>query len=760
MHLLATIVAAEHPGAIIYQRQCAECHGDRGQGVADEYDDPLTGDRSIKSLAQLIERTMPEQDESLCVGDDATSVAEFIHGAFYSAEAQKRLGFGSDVRIELSRRTVSQYRNAVADLIGSLDPDYHRAEAVTGGLRGTYFSSDKMNKKHKHGLDRVDPVIDFDFKEGPPAENIDPRQFSIAWEGSLIAPSTGTYEFRVTTPNGVRLYINSDLREGDRNQRDDSSAPSRIPLIDGWVSSGKEVKTLSARSELLGGRRYPIRLDYFKYLEKSASIKFEWKPPHGAWELLDGKHLSGDQASRTFVVTTRFPADDRSYGYERGTAISSEWDNATTKAAVEAANEVLDRIDKFAKTQKDDPARQKKLRDYAEEFAATAFRRPLGDLEKKLFIESQFNNTKNPDTALKRCLLLALKSPRFLYTELPAKGAAQPDAYQVASRLALTLWDSIPDAKLLEATKKNQLQTPQQIESQARRMISDPRTKEKLDGFFEHWLELEERDLTKDEKMFPGFDAETVASLRHSLELFIDEVVWGENSDYRQLLLANHLLLNGELANLYGGDEKSAEFIPVNFDPKQRAGILTHPYLLSAFAYHNNTSPIHRGVFLTRNIVGRRLKPPPVAVAFKNDEFDPSLTMREKVTKLTRDTTCMSCHSVINPLGFSLESFDALGRWRTEDNKKPIDTKSAYVTLDGDTITLANARDIAEFAAKSPAAHRAFITALFHHSVKQPVAAYGTDTLETLRTEFVKSDFHIRELLIRIATLTATEPIR
>jgi hypothetical protein len=80
--------------------------------------------------------------------------------------------------------------------------------------------------------------------------------------------------------------------------------------------------------------------------------------------------------------------------------------------------------------------------------------------------------------------------------------------------------------------------------------------------------------------------------------------------------------------------------------------------------------------------------------------------------------------------------------------------------LDGDTITLANARDIAEFAAKSPAAHRAFITALFHHSVKQPVAAYGTDTLETLRTEFVKSDFHIRELLIRIATLTATEPIR
>ena len=748
---------AEHPGAKIYMKRCAECHGDRGQGVAGEYDDPLFGDRSIKSLARLIERTMPEQDEKLCVGEDAVRVAEYIHGEFYSPDARARKGISGVARIELARRTVPQYRNAVADIIASLDPKRTNPNFKTGGLRGSYFSSEKMNKKHRHGFDRTDAAIDFDFKGGAPGEKIDPTQFSIAWEGSLVAPHTGEYEFRVTTPNGVRLYVNADLKEGDRNMRDDSSAPSRIPLIDGWVSSGAESRQLAGRVKLLGGRRYPLRLDYFKYQERLASIRFEWKPPHGTWSLLRGEHLSPDPASRTMVVTTPFPADDRSYGYERGTSISKQWHEATTRAAVEVANEVLDRIDKFTRSHSKDPQRSEKLKAYCAKFAAAAFRRPLGDAERKLFVDAQFGGSDDPETALKRCILLALKSPRFLYTDL-SESSGKADPYAVASRLALTLWDSIPDTPLMLAAKANRLQTREQVAAQARRMISDTRAREKLDAFFEHWLELEERDLTKDVKLYPQFDAQTIADLRHSLELFVDEVVWGEKSDYRQLLLADYLLLNDHLAKLYGAPPVSHGFQRVRVDPAQRSGILTHPYLLSAFAYHNNTSPIHRGVFLTRNIVGRRLKPPPVAVAFKDDEFDPSLTMREKVTQLTRDSACMACHSVINPLGFSLENFDAVGRWRTTDNKKTIDSKSDYTTLEGETIALKSARDIARHASESPAAHRAFITALFHHSVKQPAAGYGSETLETLRQHFAQNQFNIREILIEIATTTALHP--
>jgi hypothetical protein len=185
--------------------------------------------------------------------------------------------------------------------------------------------------------------------------------------------------------------------------------------------------------------------------------------------------------------------------------------------------------------------------------------------------------------------------------------------------------------------------------------------------------------------------------------------------------------------------------------------VLTHPYLLSAFAYHNNTSPIHRGVFLTRNIVGRQLNPPPMAIAFKDNEFPSDLTMREKITHLTRDAACMSCHSVINPLGFALESFDAVGRWRTRENDKPIDTKSAYTTAAGEQLDIASARDVALYAVSSEMAHQAFVTQVFEHMVKESPTRFGDEVIEDLTAQFVDNEFNIRSLWARVAATAATQ---
>jgi hypothetical protein len=183
--------------------------------------------------------------------------------------------------------------------------------------------------------------------------------------------------------------------------------------------------------------------------------------------------------------------------------------------------------------------------------------------------------------------------------------------------------------------------------------------------------------------------------------------------------------------------------------------VLTHPYLLSAFAYPNNTSPIHRGVFLTRNIIGRSLKPPPMAVAFKDEEFSPDSTMREKVTQLTRATACMACHSMINPLGFALENFDAVGRWRTTENSKPVDTRGSFVADDGSTIELESALDVARFAVDSEAAHAAFVSQLFHHLVKEDGSAYGPGTLQALRRQFEEDGYNMKNLMVQIAVLAA-----
>ncbi|MEO6787338.1 MAG: DUF1592 domain-containing protein, partial [Chthoniobacteraceae bacterium] len=359
---------------------------------------------------------------------------------------------------------------------------------------------------------------------------------------------------------------------------------------------------------------------------------------------------------------------------------------------------------------------------------------------------------------IKRAVLLALNSPRFLYPELANDG--KTDDFAAASELALALWDSIPDQQLVRSASEGKLKTKEQITAASRRMIADPRAKAKLTGFFRHWLELERAENSqKDPKAFPGFDETMLADLRESLWRFIDEVVWSDTSDYRKLINADYLWLNERLGKYYGKEVRGAGFQRVSFDPKQRAGIITHPYLLAIHSYSRASSPIHRGVFLSRNIVGLSLKNPSVAVSFDNQKFDPTLTMREKVTQLTSNASCAVCHSMINPFGFSLEHYDAVGRWRTQDNHKPVNTLAEFDTDDGRAVKLTGPKDIADYCVGSPSAHRTFVRQLFFHTVKQSPLVFGPDALDDLRAQFEKNGCNIQKLLGDIAVAAATHAL-
>ena len=131
----------------------------------------------------------------------------------------------------------------------------------------------------------------------------------------------------------------------------------------------------------------------------------------------------------------------------------------------------------------------------------------------------------------------------------------------------------------------------------------------------------------------------------------------------------------------------------------------------------------------------------------------PSLTMREKVEQLTKTAACASCHTTINPFGFSLENFDAVGRWQTVDNKKPVNTVAEFDTDDGRTVKLTGPKDIADYTVGSPMAHRAFVRQMFFHVVKQNPLAFGERTLDELREQFEKNGFNIQKLLADIATV-------
>lgn len=719
-------------GPTIYKQQCAKCHGPAGQGVKGKYSDPLVGDWSIEKLTRYIAKTMPEDKPGSCTGPHAEAVARYIHDTFYSREARAKT---QTARVELVRLTNRQHLLAVADLFRANE----EPKVTPGkGLAVVGYKSRNTRREDK-ALERTDAKVEFDFgKERPEWSGQGTNGFALHWSGSVIADESGDYEFIVKTANGIRLWVNDDDK----------------PLIDGSVSSFKGLEH-TATLKLIGGRAYPLRLEFFKTSrDPLANVTLSWRPPHGARQVIPTRNLAPERAATTFISNTPFPADDSSVGYERGVSISKEWDEAVTHAAVEVANHVIKNLDRLTRSKASDKDRAEKVAAFCADFAAKAFRRPLTDEQKNRFVTLPLRSAAKPEDGVKRVVLLTLKAPRFLYLGLVD---GQPDDFTVAERLVFGLWDSLPDAALTKAAAEGKLRTREEVTAQARRMLSDARARGKVQYFLQSWLQMNHaEDLTKDPNLYPGFTPEIIADLRTSLNLFLDDVVWTESSDYRRLLLEDDFFVNNRLAQFYGISTNATEdFVRVQLDPKQRSGVVTHPYLLAAFSYHKSSSPIHRGVFLTRNIVGRALRPPPIAVAFKEADFKPGMTMREKVTELTRPQACHSCHSVINPLGFALEGYDAVGRFRDKDGNRPVDTAADYTKDDGGIVRLRGARDVAEFAVNSEHAHHAFIEQLFNQVVKQPMLAYGPDVLNQLRLSFVQSGYNIQKLLVDIATLSA-----
>ena len=743
MHLLFLSLparaASSHDGRSIYRHQCAKCHGIRGEGVKGKYDGSLHGDWSVEKLTRYIAKNMPEDAPGRCTGPDAESVAGFIHDDFYSREARAR---NHPARVELSRLTNRQYLHTIADLLRSFsdsDPALNRDR----GLRGDYSNRIAGPDGKKQQFDRVDKQIEFDFDAlsafAPTSTNTTrvTNEFNINWRGSVLAEETGEYQFTVRTPNGARLWVNDE----------------ETPLIDAGVASGSDTEHQGAL-KLLGGRAYPIRLEYYKApKDKQANVSLRWTTPRSTEMTVPSQQLSPVKVHPSFVVHAAFPPDDSSVGYERGVSVSKAWDDATTQGAVSVANHVVSQLDRFAQSKPKDSNRVERVAAFCETFVARAWRHSLSSEEKKRYVADLLKAPVPIEDGVRRVILLSLKSARFLYPNLRDD---LRDGFTIASRLSFGLWDSLPDREL-SALAEAGVPTEDKIRDQARRMLKDPRAHSKMRSFLHHWLHMDSvEEVPKDAALYPGFTPETVADLRASLDFFLDDVVWSDASDYRRLLLEDDLWVNERLARFYGVEIKGAgDFVKVDADPKQRSGVLTHPYLLSAFSYPKASSPIHRGVFLTRNIIGRALKPPPMAVAFKDADFLPGMTMREKVAELTRPQACQTCHSVINPLGFSLENFDAVGRFRTKDGDRLIDAISSYTTDDGKVVEFKGARDVAEFAVGSTAAQEAFVEQLFHQIAKQPMAAYGDRTRESLRETFVKSEFNIQKLVVDIATLTA-----
>ncbi len=730
-------------GQVIFAESCASCHGEMGEGVESVYPNALVGDASIGELSTIIHATMPEEEPEACVGDDAQAVAEYIHYRFYSEAAQIR---NRPPRVGLARLTADQLRQSLADI-------FAKNEGIPGlsketGVKGIYFDGARWKDENKK-IERIDAVIDFDFGHESPGEGIQPEEFYLYWEGGLRPDVTGEYEIVVHSTCSFVLKFGFQDRK----------------LIDNHVQSGDQSE-FRAKVHLTAGRVYPFKIDFIQRKRSTekppARIQLAWVPPHQTEQIVPNRNLISGWAPAAFALQAELPSDDRSYGYERGIAINRQWDESTTSAAIEFADlaneEMWNRYKRKHKDESDD--NRSRLRSFLSEIAETAFRGPLSDDVRTMYVDAQVDSTEDDSEAIKRSVLLILKSPRFLYPLLDMDRSA---SQQAANRLALTLFDSLPsDSWLVNQASAGKLETVDQIRAAAERMVNDYRTQAKTQEMLSDWLNLGRfAEINKNQESFPGFDKQLTSDMRTSLYAFLDDVVWSEASDYRQLFLADWVYTTPRLAEFYGASWNGTEEGSLGLQKSVRAesnryGILTHPLILSGLAYTDTSSPVHRGVFLIRFMLGRNLRVPAEAPPPLSPDLHPDMTTRERVELQTSPESCQVCHSKINGLGFVLENFDAVGRYRDQEKAKGINPAGTYSARDGSEISLAGIGELADYLANSEDAHRAFVSRAFQHFVKQPVAAFGAETLDQLTDDFRKNEFNIRRLLVEIAVIAAT----
>jgi hypothetical protein len=310
-----------------------------------------------------------------------------------------------------------------------------------------------------------------------------------------------------------------------------------------------------------------------------------------------------------------------------------------------------------------------------EAFAAKAFRRPVEPafLEKLKALEAK--------SGTRAALLAVLISPRFLMrierTRPGAKGPYLVDDYDMASRLSFFLWSAPPDDVLLGLAAKGGLRTAEAVEAQARRMLADPRSRALADNFIGQWLQLRGLATHKpDPKVFPQFTESLRTSMRRELDLFLGEVIRMDRP-LTELIDADFTYLNEELARHYGIEGvKGAELRRVSLPDRRRGGLLTSAALLMLQSDPDRNNVPRRGNFVAGAILGAPPPPPPPDVPQLEDTKAPpgkELTLRERLELHRSKPDCMGCHSKIDPLGFGLENYDAIGRWRDLEAGRPVD---------------------------------------------------------------------------------------
>lgn len=398
-------------------------------------------------------------------------------------------------------------------------------------------------------------------------------------------------------------------------------------------------------------------------------------------------------------------------------------------------------------------------RTFVTSFGTRAFRRPLTPAEIDRYVtlfegaQAVFPEHDAVKAGARLVIQGMLQSPFFLYrTELSyaQTGGGMPlSGYEVASRLSYLFWNSMPDDELFAAAQSGELTDEEGVRRQALRLLDDPRTRDQFRRFhFQAFKISEYADIDKNKTAFPQWRREIGGMMQEETLRFVDSIV-ANDGGVADMLTSTKAYVNAELAKIYGlQGEFGSEYKEVDLDPSVRAGLLTRAGFLARNATLDEPDPIHRGVFINLGILCRPISAPP---NIPDSLPKTGNTNREKVESITGVGTCgENCHAtIINPVGFAFENFDAIGQWRDDDHGFPVNAADTYHFADGRAMQYNGAVELSKQLAASPEVHACYSRQLLEFMLGRDLQLLDTQVVRDL-SQMSAEHVSIKELVLNV----------
>lgn len=310
-------------------------------------------------------------------------------------------------------------------------------------------------------------------------------------------------------------------------------------------------------------------------------------------------------------------------------------------------------------------------------------------------------------------------------------GVRPLDDFELASRLSYFIWHSAPDNELLAAAAAGQVHTPEQLDAQARRMLDDPRARRALRDYLDQWLRLDLLDtVERDAQAFPEFGDELVAAMKQETYRRFEAVIWEDHADMLSVFAGEH------------------------------AGLLTHASILTLTASGDETSPTHRGLYVRTRFLCQPVGPPPANSNTEPPEVTAGVSKRELFAQHTEDPQCAYCHKKMDPIGFALENYDAIGAWRTHDEAgEPIDAHGS-IEIGGDRIDFDGAAELGQVLRESDAVEECMVQNVYQYAVGRPPRRDDVCDMRQVRQGFVDGGRSYQALVRAVVASDAFRYVR